>query len=796
MPFLKEHFIFRDVLMRTFPFFTCVLRSYNRSIMNFSGKALSFFIFFICIISNIYHAGNSPCHAGETPSGGKISISIWDFPRVPHPLNPNERFLWLREICDKYTAENPGVDIVITKLTWAQGGEKIKIATFAGVPPDITSSDIPLKYIEEGLIEAADDFLTSADRMDYFPQALEAFSANGHVYGFPWAQKTDYIYINRGLFKMAGVEPPRNGLWTYSEFLEKMKKISDALKIRPFGFNIEAEQTSELPFIFGFGGNIVDCAKMERGVKFLHDSIYKDHISSQETGGLKSRDIWLGFKEKQNIAAAPFGIWALPPLLKEKKIDFEIAQYPYADKAGLERGLSTSSVIGYFVFKQRDEIKRVHALKLARFITNAENQRILKYYGQFPTRRSVSSIYDDVPQMKKAFSLFEYSRPGVNHPALPAIDEALKNSIQKMLLEPGLSEEQIRAGCIEIDKKAKLIIAGYEEKKMAGAVSRKVSPAVSFWSITIFFIIISWGILGFFRISPRRLYADIARERAAYLFLLPSLIAFAAFFIMPVFRGILISFQDFKFNTGILDNLCGFQNYYHALSDTVFRSSAVNTLIYTAFIVPSNIAIALVLAVMLYKLSERVQTVFKGAFYLPGVVSIVTLCIVWRYIFDFNSGLLNIILEFFSVAPVKWLTSPEMSLFSIILFTVLKGPGGALLIYLTALCNIPKDYFEAAAVDGAGPVKVFFKITAPLLIPQTMFLAITLTIDAMQVFAPVMLLTEGGPANSSEVVIHRIYKEAFNNLNIGEASAMSVLLFLVILAASIVQYRYFKYDYY
>ncbi|HOT77577.1 MAG TPA: sugar ABC transporter permease, partial [Candidatus Wallbacteria bacterium] len=117
------------------------------------------------------------------------------------------------------------------------------------------------------------------------------------------------------------------------------------------------------------------------------------------------------------------------------------------------------------------------------------------------------------------------------------------------------------------------------------------------------------------------------------------------------------------------------------------------------------------------------------------------------------------------------------------------------LIYLTALCNIPKDYFEAAAVDGAGPVKTFVKITFPLLLPQTMFLAISLTIDAMQVFAPVMLLTEGGPANSSEVVMHRVYKEAFNNLNMGAASAMSLILFAFILVASIIQYKYFKYDY-
>lgn len=728
------------------------------------------------------------------PSGG-VSIAVWDFPRIPHPGNPNDKFRWLSEICSRFEAANPGVRVVLTKLTWSQGGEKIKIATFAGVPPDITSSDIPIRYIDDGLVEPAGAYITTADRADYFQSAVGSFSYKGEIYGFPWAQKTDFLYLNRKVFASAGVEPPKDGMWSYDEFVSSMRRISAATKKPSFGFSIAAEQTSELPFLFAFGGNILDPAKMWPGVKLLHDAAHVWRISSSESGGIKPTSLFPEFREKQELAVAPFGMWALPALIKDAKIDFDIAQYPYDPAAKSPGGLSGSSVIGYFVFRQKDPVKRHYCMKLASFITNSENQRILRHYGQFPTRRSVSSIYDDVPVMKKAFSLFEHSRPNINHPAMPAIDETLKNAVQKMLLSNSLSTAEAEAACRDTAAKIAGVIDSATRKREAEKARRESGVSYAGHAAVIFSFAAVVALFAWRRSIPR-FARDLSVSRAAYIFILPAVALFVVFFIMPIFRGVLISFQDFSFGSGVFENFSGISNYRSAVADRVFLASAVNTLIYTVVIVPSTIFIALMLAVFLYRLSERVQTAFKGAFYLPGVVSIVTLCIVWRYIFNAQSGFLNMLLVAMGFAPVKWLTSQEMSLVSIMIFTILKGPGGALLIYLTALCNIPKDYFEAAAVDGAGPVRTFFKITVPLLAPQTMFLAITLTIDAMQVFAPVMLLTEGGPANSSEVVIHRIYKEAFNNLNIGEASAMSMLLFAVILVASLIQYKYFSYDYY
>jgi multiple sugar transport system permease protein len=141
--------------------------------------------------------------------------------------------------------------------------------------------------------------------------------------------------------------------------------------------------------------------------------------------------------------------------------------------------------------------------------------------------------------------------------------------------------------------------------------------------------------------------------------------------------------------------------------------------------------------------------------------------------------------------PIRWLTNPDLSLASIILATLVRGPGGALIIYRAALDGIPKDLYEAARIDGAGPVQQWWHVTVPLLAPTTLFLVMTLTIDSFQVFAQVLMLTDGGPGISSTVLVHKIYTAAFRDLDFGGASAMAMVLFAMIAGVSVIQYRLF-----
>lgn len=144
------------------------------------------------------------------------------------------------------------------------------------------------------------------------------------------------------------------------------------------------------------------------------------------------------------------------------------------------------------------------------------------------------------------------------------------------------------------------------------------------------------------------------------------------------------------------------------------------------------------------------------------------------------------------VKPVRWITSEELSLFSVILSTLVRGPGGALIVYLAAMASIPKELYEVARIDGAGPIRSWWEVTVPLLRPTTLYLAITQLVDSFQVFAQVLMLTDGGPGDSSVVLVHRIYTSAFRDLDFGAASALALLLFLILATFSALQFRMFR----
>jgi multiple sugar transport system permease protein len=243
---------------------------------------------------------------------------------------------------------------------------------------------------------------------------------------------------------------------------------------------------------------------------------------------------------------------------------------------------------------------------------------------------------------------------------------------------------------------------------------------------------------------------------------------------------------------GIFEGWVGLSNFRKIIQDEVFFKALFNTVIYTGATVPVNLIVALVLASLLYPLSSKLKTVFRAAYYLPGVASVVVISMIWRWLYDPNFGLLNQMLGAFGLGGVRWLTDADIALYSIILTTLLRTPGGPILIYLAAMEAIPPSLYEASRIDGAGPIRRWWSITLPLLKPTTLFLLVTLTITSFQVFGQVMILTDGGPGYATTVLVHRIYNVAFRDLEFGMASAMSLILFGFIMAISIIQFRLFR----
>jgi multiple sugar transport system permease protein len=264
----------------------------------------------------------------------------------------------------------------------------------------------------------------------------------------------------------------------------------------------------------------------------------------------------------------------------------------------------------------------------------------------------------------------------------------------------------------------------------------------------------------------------------------------------------------FKWGIGGPGAFVGLKNYLHFFSDKYFWQAFSNTLWYAIFTVPLTLFISLLVAVLLNN-SLRGIGIFRTIYFLPVVTSIVAISMVWKWIYHPEIGLANHILNCLHLPPQNWLAEwrgifelmigrelplflkgPSLALFSIIIMAVWKGLGYNIVIFLAGLQNIPENYYEAAEVDGASGFTVFKNITWPLISPTTFYVLIMTTIVSFQVFAPVWLMTgppAGGPLGTTNVLVYYLFDNAFNYSRYGYGSAISLFLFVVILALTVFQ---------
>ncbi|MGH7863111.1 MAG: carbohydrate ABC transporter permease [Candidatus Dormibacteraceae bacterium] len=204
-------------------------------------------------------------------------------------------------------------------------------------------------------------------------------------------------------------------------------------------------------------------------------------------------------------------------------------------------------------------------------------------------------------------------------------------------------------------------------------------------------------------------------------------------------------------------------------------------------------AVAVLIAAFINSLvSQRLREFFEAAFYLPGVIALVAVSVVWRFIYDYELGLLNFLLSLFRVSPVNWLGDPHVALAAVAAMEVLTGLGGGIIIFVAALGGIPQELYNAAKIDGAVPRQTFRHITLPLLMPAILYVAVVSTIGAFQVFTPIYLLTFGGPANATTTIGWLIYRQVFYFTDVSLAATTGLMLLLATLIFTIVQFRWFS----
>lgn len=280
----------------------------------------------------------------------------------------------------------------------------------------------------------------------------------------------------------------------------------------------------------------------------------------------------------------------------------------------------------------------------------------------------------------------------------------------------------------------------------------------------------------------------------SYAFILPSMLAFAIFILIPVVWALLISFQNYDFAWD--GTWVGLKNYVEAFTteNGVFIQAIKNTLYYTIVTVTANIFIALILASLLQSLHKYARTFFLAAFYLPAVTSIVIIAMTWRWIYNSEYGLLNYLLGLVHVAPVRWLSDPNLVLNSIVLSTVLTVPATGVVLFNAAMGSLPPELFEAARIDGAGALQRWWNITLPLIKPTTLYLVVLYTIASFEIFEKVFLMVPSGVGDSAQVIVTQIYQNGFQQFRYGVASAQAFVLFLMIASVALVQFRFLQSD--
>lgn len=278
-----------------------------------------------------------------------------------------------------------------------------------------------------------------------------------------------------------------------------------------------------------------------------------------------------------------------------------------------------------------------------------------------------------------------------------------------------------------------------------------------------------------------------SEARAGYLFIAPQMLGYLVFVLGPVIAVVVFSLHERNILSGA-NVFVGLENYTRMMRrDPLFYRTMVNTLIFTGGLVPLGVVLSLVLALLSYEKFFGVQA-FRTIIFAPVVTSAVAWAIVWRFLLQGQQGAVNQILGLVGVAGPDWLRNPSTAMISVIMTRVVKNAGINVVIFVAAISNLPDTIFEAAKIDGASGPQIFFRIKVPLLMPTILMVTILVTIGSLKVFDHIMLMTQGGPENSTMVLVYYIYYQGFRFFDTGYASALAVVLFAISLVLALSQW--------
>lgn len=286
-------------------------------------------------------------------------------------------------------------------------------------------------------------------------------------------------------------------------------------------------------------------------------------------------------------------------------------------------------------------------------------------------------------------------------------------------------------------------------------------------------------------VKVKKKRGNLENDKIAYLLIAPSYLIYLLFVLIPILWTIVMSFTNYNLKDYAF---IGFKNYLNMFKDSVFLKSLWNTVRYSLMTIPVAMVLALLLAVLLNQ-KIKARGFFRTLFYLPNIFSMVAVAMAWLYLYDTNNGIINKVLSDMGMQKVGWVSSTGVAMISIAIMSIWNSTGYNMILFLSGLQGIPDYLYEAASIDGATKLHQFFKITLPMLAPTTFFVFVMACIGSFQVFGQVLILTAGGPVNSTTTIAHQIYKNGFEFYKMGYASAEAVVLMIIILIITIINMK-------
>ena len=290
----------------------------------------------------------------------------------------------------------------------------------------------------------------------------------------------------------------------------------------------------------------------------------------------------------------------------------------------------------------------------------------------------------------------------------------------------------------------------------------------------------------FFRKALAR--ASVQEAIAGYFFGLPTIIIYLLFVIIPIVITFSLSFTQYDILS--LPKFIGLQNYSRILKDPRLLTVYLNTFLFTLMAVTGNVGLGLLIAMLLNRrIPNSFNYLFRFAYFIPVIISYVYVSVVWTAFYSRDTGIINYFLNRLGIESVGWISDSRIALLSIIVMDIWKNAGFFMVIFLAALQGIPSTYVEAARLDGCSGIKLFRHVIFPLLSPTVFFNIVWASIGALQVFDAVYILTQGGPGDATRSIVVYIYQNAFQKFDLGSGSAISITLFLIINALTLIQFR-------